>query len=295
MSMTVHIAFVGLGNMGGVILQRLALQRDLDLRCQDARPGLARSFEGAGVTAAETLAAAASGADIIFTCLPKPSVIDAVYLGTGGLAEIVQPGAVCVDLSTNHPHLAKRIGAELAGRGISFVDAPVAGGVERAKEGRLTVMAGGAESNVDRVEPLLARFAARVFRTGPNGTGCLAKVINNQVALCNMLNMTEALTLAAASGIKPAFMDQIIASASGQSTAQVHLASKLAARDWSPSFSLDLALKDIRIALDVAKSHDVRLKMAEVLEERYAECVERGWGSLDMAAMAKLDEELLFK
>ena len=157
-----------------------------------------------------------------------------------------------IDLSTNSPTVARRIHEALAANGIPMLEAPVSGGTPRAEDGTIVIMVGGDEAVFEAQRPLLASFSSEVIHMGAVGFGSVAKLINNQLAFSNMAAAAEALAIGAMSGIDLRKLDQVILNASGYSSAYKSLATKAFAGSFQPTFALDLAHKDLRLALELA-------------------------------------------
>ena len=182
---TVDIAFAGLGQMGGVLAQRLRAAAH-DMRVFDISGGVRSEFAARGFNVTNSLREAASGADVVFLCLPDAKAVQAAVLGEEGLLQAEQLPAICVDLTSSLPSVTVKIGHVLAESGVKLLDAPVSGGVPGAREGKLTVMAGGDQDLVEEVKPLLSSFASNVIWAGPLGSGHAVKALNNVLSAASM-------------------------------------------------------------------------------------------------------------
>lgn len=261
MSATVNatrVAFIGLGAMGQPMAQHLisagfeVIGFDLS---QDAKVKLA----DAGGHAAETISEAMVGADFVITMLPNGKIVrDALLNGNacGGL----KPNAIVIDMSSSAPNDTKDLGVELASRNLRLVDAPVSGGVKRAVSGTLTIMAGGADADIDQSEPLLNAVGQQVFRTGPVGSGHAMKAINNFVSGAGVLAAIEGVLLGRTFGLEPETIVDILNSSSGKNNAtEVKMKQFILSETFGSGFALGLMAKDIRIAADLAKTLGMRL------------------------------------
>jgi 3-hydroxyisobutyrate dehydrogenase-like beta-hydroxyacid dehydrogenase len=179
-------------------------------------------------------------------------VVEDVALGAGGVAENAKAGTVFIDLSTNAPATAKRVAAGMAAKGIQMLEAPVSGGTARATDGTIVIMVGGDATVFEQNLPLLKSFSGEVIHLGEIGYGSTAKLINNMLAFCNAAAAAEALMIGKRSGIDLRKLDAVIRNASGMSAGYASLSTKTLAGDFKPSFALDLAHKDLRLALELA-------------------------------------------
>lgn len=246
------VGFIGVGNMGGPMCRNIIKNTNHEVVVFDLDPAAARACTDLGATSATSVADVASRCDVVITSLPMPRHVEEVALGAGGLAENARRGTVYIDLSTNSPSVARRVHAGLADKGIPMLEAPVSGGVSGAEAATIVIMVGGDEAVFEAQRPLLASFSKEVVHVGEVGMGSVAKLINNQLAFSNMAAAAEALAIGAMSGIDLAKLNQVIENASGFSWAYRSVATKAFAGDFKANFALDLAHKDLRLALELA-------------------------------------------
>ena len=241
------IGMIGMGNMGLPIARRLRsvghALRGFDL----SRERMAQAVQ-AGVEAAGSNVQVAQSCDVIVLSLPTPSVVRQVLLQ---VAPAMRPGACVIDLSTNDPATAREMAQLVTTAGGHYIDAPVSGGPSRAATGELSVMAGGEDSAMAQVRPLLQQIGKQVEHVGPPGCGCIAKLLNNYVALWNMVGVSQAFMAAQAVGISMDRLYEVMNRSSGQSYSLTRNFPKIRAQDFSPNFALDLAEKDLRLALEL--------------------------------------------
>lgn len=242
-----QIGLIGLGNMGLPVAKRLrGVGREiLAFDTSDAR--LAQASE-LGVTAARSPAEVAKACDVIVLSLPTPAVVRQVV---PQLVESARDGFRVVDLSTNDPATAREMAQLVAQAGGRYIDAPVSGGPARAATGELSVMVGGDDGAVAEMRPLLAEIGKQVEHVGPAGCGCIAKLLNNYVALWNMAGVSQAFLAASAMDISLDRLYDVMNRSSGQSYSLSRNFPKIRSKDFSPNFALDLAEKDLRLALDL--------------------------------------------
>jgi len=230
-----------------------------------------------GATAVATAAAAASGARCVFLSLPGPAEVEQAVTGPDGvLAADPRPASV-VDLSTSSPEVVRSLHARCAAAGVGFVDAPVSGGRVKAVAGELSVLVGGTANDVAAVEPLLEPFAGQVFHVGPPGAGTVAKLVNNQLFLSAAVLVQEAYVLGAAAGLEPSELHRIIRASSGGPYAA--LAPLLLGRDFDDViFRLDIAAKDLTLAVEAAGAHGVATPVSAAALEVYRDAIRSGFG-----------------
>ncbi len=189
--------------------------------------------------------------------LPTGKEVRACLLETenGALAANLPKGALVIDMSSADPVGSRQTHADLAKRGLAFVDAPVSGGVPRATDGSLAIMIGGDPAAVAAAKPLLSKMGARLFEVGGPGNGHAMKALNNFVAGTSFIAVSEALLVGEKFGLDPATMIDIMNVSTGKSfntemVAKQHLVS----RQFASGFALGLLAKDVGIAADLAKA-----------------------------------------
>jgi 3-hydroxyisobutyrate dehydrogenase-like beta-hydroxyacid dehydrogenase len=246
-----------------------------------------------GAAPASTVADVATRADVIFTSLPMPHDVEAVALGAQGIADGARPGTVYFDLSTNSPTAARRIAEALEARGVTMLDAPVSGGPSGAEAGTLAVMAGGDETVFEAHRPLIECFAANAIHVGPVGSGLVAKVINNMLAISAVASACEGLMLGAQAGLDPRRLDAVIRKSSGDSFAYRALADRALSGDYTPAFALDLAYKDVHLALELADELAVPTPIGSSTHDLMRMARGLGLGEADPTAMLRVYETVL--
>ena len=190
---------------------------------------------------------------MVITSLPLPRIVEDVALGPNGIAANAKPGTTYIDLSTNAPATARRCAEGMQAKGIGMLEAPVSGGTARAKDGTIVIMVGGDPATFEPQLPLLKSFSGEVVHCGEIGMGSVAKLINNMLAFCNSAAAAEALMIGKRSGIDLKKLDQVIRNASGMSSGYGNMATKAFKGDSRPTFALDLAHKDLRLALETGR------------------------------------------
>ena len=266
-----RIGFVGLGNMGAPMARNLA-RAGFDVRVRDAdlaRQALLASEFGAS---ADEL----TGLDAVITMLPTGAdVRDALLDGEGGLVSSLAPDTVVVDMSSSAPVGTRELGAELAQRGVTLVDAPVSGGVAKAETGMLAILVGGDDDEaVERVGPLLAVMGERVLRTGGLGAGHAAKALNNFVAAASFAATSEALIVGARFGLAPEDVLAALNASTGMSfNTQFTMEPHVLRRRFGVGFAMRLMAKDVGLARDLVDATGSVAPMCRLTDELWSEAL----------------------
>ncbi len=287
------VGFIGVGNMGGPMCRNLIKNTNHEVVVFDLDPAAIERCTALGATSGTSVAEVAQGCDVVITSLPMPRHVEQVALGEGGIAENAKPGTVYIDLSTNSPSVARRVHEGLAAKGIPMLEAPVSGGVAGAEAATIVIMVGGDEAVFEAQRPLLASFSKEVIHLGEVGFGSVAKLINNQLAFSNMAAAAEALAIGAMSGIDLAKLNQVIENASGFSWGYRSVAGKAFAGDFKPNFALDLAHKDLRLALELADELGVPGMIGPQVMNLMRLARAKGMGSDDSTSMIRVYEAAL--
>jgi 3-hydroxyisobutyrate dehydrogenase len=258
--MTTTVAFVGLGMMGRPMAGHL-VRTGLTLRVADTSPTMLDAFckENAAAVRCGSAAEAAQGADILLTMLPNGLIVREV-----AMAADLKPGQLLLDMSSSAPMGTRALGEELAKKGVAMVDAPVSGGVAKARTATLAIMAGGLAENVERARPVLEKLGATVFSTGPLGSGHAMKALNNYVSAAGLAAAAEALLVARAFGLDPAVMTEVLNASTGRNNATENkLRQHVLSGTFASGFAMVLMAKDLATAGDLAKALKVPVPLAE--------------------------------
>ena len=269
--MKMRVGYVGIGNMGGPMAANLARAGN-ELIIGDLNQAAVDAFTGEHETArpANGLAAVGQDAEAVFTCLPNGKIVAEAVLGEGGIAEGMAEGSVLVDMSSSAPMGTIALGEALAERGIRMVDAPVSGGVPRAIEGSIAIMVGGAKEDIEKVRPALETMGGQIFETGGLGSAHAMKSINNVLSATNLLVGIEALVVGKKFGLDPQNMVDILNYSSGKNSAtESKLKEYVLSREFNSGFSMDLMIKDVATALDLAHEMGVPWTIGSTVHEMY--------------------------
>lgn len=257
--MTERIGFVGIGAMGEPMAANLIRKGFALTTLVHRRPEPARTLEALGARIAPSLSALVAECPTVIACLPTSAEVEEVVLGPGGMVESAPGGGVFVDMGTSRPASTRMLAARLHERRLGMVDAPITGGVRGARDGTLTIYAGGEADDVARVRPALAAMGRSIFHMGPVASGHITKLLNNALSLSTMALLAEVFPLGVRLGLDPAQLVEALAAGSGATTAIPGRGERIMARDFGAQFRLDLGHKDLRLAREIGE--DVQLPM----------------------------------
>jgi len=275
------IGFLGLGEMGTPMAGRL-LQAGHDVvvwnRSAERTAVLAK--EGAAVAAAP--AKAAAGRDFVITMLATPEALEQVLFRTGGLAPALSPGQVLIDMSTVGPDEVRSATARLP-KGASLVDAPVRGSVPQATSGRLDIFVGATDENYERVRPILETLGS-VRHTGGPGSGAAMKLVANLALGAAIVTLGEALSLGESLELKRDILLDVLADSPIGPIVKAKRAN-VESGQFTPSFKLRHAAKDLRLVTETATARGRDLKQAQANRAWLDEAAEHGAADLDFSAV----------
>ena len=258
------IGFVGLGRMGNPIGGRL-LDAGYRLVVNDTRVDAIEALGGLGATPATSPSDVASAADTVLLSLPTPDVVESVVLGESGVAQGSRVRTI-VDLSTTGPRTAKRIAEKLSGTGVTWIDAPVSGGVGGAKAGTLAVMVSGPREVFERLQPMLKVIGKPFFIGEEPGLAQMMKVVNNLLSGSAMAISAEAVAIGVKAGLDAATMIDVINAGSGRNSATLEkFPRSILNRRFDYGFAAGLMLKDIRLCLDEAEALGLSMPVANAV------------------------------
>ena len=276
-----HIAFLGIGLMGGPMTRNL-LNAGFTMTLWNRTPAKCEPFSGEA-TIAESPAAAVANADIVITMLENGQVVEDVLVAQGAI-DALKAGALVIDMSSVQPSLARRLGELAAARGAGFVDAPVSGGTVGAAEARLSIMAGGSEADVDRARPVF-EVLGKCTRIGPVGAGQLAKLANQAIVGITIGAVSEALLLAAKGGADPAAVrEALLGGFAGSRILELH-GQRMIDREFAPGAPARIQLKDMRMILDEARAEGLTLPLAQQVHNEYLSLVANGHSDVDHSGL----------
>ena len=250
-----EIAWIGTGIMGAPMARRL-LGGGHRVRVFNRSPEKARALVADGAIFASEPAACVSGAEVVFIMVPDTPDVEAMI---ARIESALKNGALVIDMSTISPAAERKIAARLKSRGVAYLDAPVSGGEVGAREGTLTIMAGGDADAFTRAEPLFAHLGRRATHMGPAGAGQMTKLANQIAVAVTLEAAAEAIKFARAGGLDASRVLEAIGAGAAGSWQLSNLGPKIIAGDFRPGFFIKLIRKDLRLVTEAAREAGVAL------------------------------------
>jgi 3-hydroxyisobutyrate dehydrogenase-like beta-hydroxyacid dehydrogenase len=287
-----RLGLIGLGNIGEPVCRQL-VKENYEVFVYDADDGAIARLEDTAAVPTTSPEALASVADVVLLSLPNSEVVEEVVLGEDGLIGSLSSGNVLIDTSSSKPSSTRMISAKLAGAGIEMLDAPVSGGVMKAREGTLSVMVGGRREVFDECSPILHAFGGQVFFLGDHGAGHLAKSLNNLLSATTLASAAEAVILAEKAGLCPETFVEVINASNGRSySTEVKFPKYILNRSFDDGFSTALMSKDLKIALESAAEIDFPMLIGSTVAQLWQAAVARGNGARNHTEIYAFLEEL---
>ncbi|WP_342022752.1 3-hydroxyisobutyrate dehydrogenase [Arthrobacter citreus] len=288
------VGWIGLGNMGGYMSANL-VKAGHTVRGYDLNPAAVAAAQERGVQPVDSIADAVTGADVVFTMLPKGEHARAVYLGDGGVLASADTRTLLVDSSTIDVESAQELHNAAAAGGYRFVDAPVSGGISGAEAGTLTFMVGGEADAVRDAAGYIEPMAGNIIPTGGATTGQAAKICNNLMLFINLAGAAEGAVLADRLGLDKQVFWNIASVSSGDSWALRTwypipgvVPSAASNRDFAPTFTAELANKDINLAIAAARDTGTPLEIGEHVQQLFQRLVDAGLSAKDCSMIVQL-------
>jgi len=285
------VAFIGLGVMGYPMaghLQKGGHEVTVYNRTASKASQWVADYNGAS---AATPALAASGAEIVFTCVGNDDDLRAVVTGPDGVFSTMAEGAVLVDHTTASAEVARELDLIASEKGLGFLDAPVSGGQAGAENGALSVMIGGEQSVFDRCEAVIDCYAKSSRLLGPAGSGQLAKMVN-QICIAGLVQgLAEGVHFAKQAGLDAAAVFDVIQHGAAGSWQMVNRHQTMIDDEFDFGFAVDWMRKDLKIALDEARSNGSQLPTTALVDQFYAEVQKMGGNRWDTSSLVKRLEQ----
>lgn len=285
------IGFIGLGIMGQPMALNL-IRNGFKVSAWNRTRSKAEPVEKAGARIASTPAEAVRDADVVMMIVSDSAAVQEVVAGKGGILEALRPGMIVVDCSTISPEVSRKLAAQVASRGASWLDAPVTGSKHGAEKGDLTFMIGGDQEALERVMPILKALGKKHIYCGAQSLGLAAKLVQNAIQSTMVEIFSEGFVMAVKAGVKPQTMMEIIQSSLARSALIDFKAPFVFRGDFTPYFPLKLMHKDLGLAMEAAYALNVPMPIAAAVKEVYGAVKAKGKGDLDYAAVITLFEEL---
>ena len=257
----------------------------------DRSPGAAAALGALGATVAASPRAVAAASDAVVTCLPSPAAVTAVVAGPDGVLEGLRPGGTWIDCSTNDLHELRRLAKLAAARRVETLEAPVTGGVHLAAAGEITVIVGGDEAVAADHRALFDAMGRSVYHVGPLGAASALKVITNLLAFVHLVADGEALMLARRAGLDLGQAWEVIRASSGTSFVHETEGQLILNGSYDIGFTMDLALKDLGLARELAHEGGVPLELGAVVEGVFRRACDAYGGSAWSTMVVRLLED----
>lgn len=292
------VAFIGLGNMGGPMAANL-VKAGYTVRAFDLSEAALETAQLQGCEVASSAREAAAEADFVISMLPAGKHVKALYVdGDAPLFDVVQQGALMIDCSTIDADTARSVAEIGEQRGISFVDAPVSGGVGGAQAGTLTFIVGGGEAQFAKAKPVLDTMGKNVFHAGDHGAGQVAKACNNMLLSVLMAGTCEAINMGVKNGLDPAVLSEIMKHSSGGNWAlNVYnpypgvMENAPASKGYQGGFQVDLMIKDLGLAMDISQLSAAPVPMGSAARALFTLHKADGNGKRDFSSLMQFYQD----
>ena len=288
--MAEQVGYVGLGNLGFHLAMSL-VRAGHNVTVTDLHRELADGLVAAGAAWADSAAEVAARSTVVFTCLPSPAVVDAVVCGPQGILAGLAAGGTWVDNSTNDRSETLRLAERCAEGGVNVLECPVTGGVHKAAEGDITVLVGGDEQVFEQHRHLLEAVGSPILYMGPLGNAAIIKVITNMLAFIHLVAAGEALMLAKRGGLDLAKSFEAILNSSGNSFVHETESQVILNGSYNIGFTMDLALKDLGLAMQMGRDFGVPLDVAGLVEQTFVRSKAQYGGGAWSSQVVKLLED----
>ncbi len=287
-----NIGFIGLGTMGLPMAKNL-VKGGHAVAGFDLNSAAVQAFEHAGGTAASSGREAVHLADAVITMLPVGAMVKDVLFGEAGIAASIAPSALYIDMSTIAPHDTDEIAERLGKIGIAMLDAPVGRTSEFAEDGTLLIMAGGQTADFERARPLFECMGDTIYHCGGLGAGSRMKIVNNYMSIALNVLTAESLTLAECAGLDVGLAQDVMrGTAAGKGHMSTTYPAKVLNNDVTPGFMIDLADKDLGLALAFARAIKAPVDVGAASGRLYRTAQDQGRGRDDWTAVYEVVREL---
>jgi 2-hydroxymethylglutarate dehydrogenase len=278
------IGFIGIGNMGRRMCGHI-LEAGYNLAVNDISKEAAAPLLAKGARWCDTPGEVAAVSRVVFTSLPSPQSVEDVVYGKNGLITGWKEGDIYVDTSTNSPSLIRRIAADAVKKGVSVLDAPVSGGTKGAEAGDLVFMVGGDPDSLGKIRAVLGTMGKKIFPVGDAGCGNIAKLVNNLISLaCNSIS-AEGIALGVKAGINPQALWDIITVSTGNNWCLQQYPNTTFKGNFEPGFRIDLAYKDIGLALELGEEYGVPLPVGIAVKQELEDTIKAGYSDKGVDAV----------
>ena len=276
--MSEKVGFVGLGIMGRGMVDNL-MKAGFDVTVWNRTASRMEPFVEKGATAADSPKQVGELCDVIITCVSDTPDVEAVILGDDGIIHGASEGNLVIDMSTINPVNTLEIAKQLNEKGIAMLDAPISGGSEGAANGTLSIMIGGADTDVERAQPYFEAMGSTITHVGEQSAGQTVKLSNQILCVVNMLAASEALLFAKAGGVDLEKMLQAVTGGAAGSWMLANRGPQVIRDDWRPGFTIDLQQKDLRLVMGAADEMGIPVIATALCFNMYRTLQAQGLGS----------------
>lgn len=247
-----------------------------------------------GATAACSPADVASNTDVLMLCVADDAAVEQICLGENGIFSAASKDLIIVDHSSISPELTRRLHDQASELGITWIDAPVSGGVTGAETGQLVIMTGGNRHALDRVSPILSAYAKRITHMGASGAGQVSKLCNQLVVAANSLLIAETVALAERAGVDASQLAPALAGGFADSLPFQLMVPRMASRNFDPvQWRVATLIKDLQNATQLAKSNELHTPVALAALEQLKQHAQQGHDNSDLSSIILLHDTLL--
>ena len=286
------VGFIGVGNIGQPMAKQL-LNNGFNVLVNDLDKENTLPLLKAGATWVANPIELVKQCEFLCTCLPGPIQMEQLIIGPDGILNSMNENTIYIDHTTNSFNTVQKISSLLSKKRVNMLDAPVSGGVEGAKTRDLTLLVGGESKIVKHSMPILNAIGKTVLHVGDIGTGTICKLMHNSASLSMMLTMVQCLTTGVKAGVNASTIVEVFQKcALGKNfDLQVRLPNTLFKGDFDPRFSLKLAYKDLKLAMEIADEFKVPFSIPEICEKEMSEAISRGLDTKDSSIFLTIQEE----
>lgn len=278
------LTFVGIGQMGSGMARRLSAS-GFDVLGFDISARSRELAEASGLNTQGDLKQAMHNRQVVLSSVPNADTARQAWLGPTGILKFAQPGSFGIELSTIDPETMRQIAIAAHEKGVRMIDAPVSGGPEEAATGQLVLMVGGDTEDITEVDDILKALSSAYHYTGVVGTGKTVKLVNNMMAMGNILVAAEAFALGTAAGVEPELLFSVLSGSGGRSHHFLKRFPNAIQGNFKPGFKLELGEKDLALAIEFGRTMNHPTPAASVIREMMAMGLAAGYRGQDVVAM----------
>lgn len=279
------IGFIGLGNMGKPLAERLLKKYQLYVYDLDTKN--LKYFLDKGAVACSNPSDLARNTSRIFLCLPTSIIVEKVIYGENGLLETASKGSFIIDMTTGEPEISRKISKSIQSKEINFIDAPVSGGPKGANQGNIAIMVGGTKTQFSTIKPIMDDISSNIFYAGEVGSGHSIKAGNNLLNLICRMATFEVISMLVKDGVSPETAVDIIQKSSGRNYAtEITLPDNIISGKMFQGFSTGLMKKDAGVATKIAIANKVEIPLGKLSQELLKNTIDEFGENADMSNVA---------